>query len=298
MMDSRENVEEILRHVESGVVISDETGNAKYLNTAAENLTGWKSQDALGVPINQIVRFFHETTCEPLEDSLVTAMRENRTIASGRPALLIRRDGNEAYVKSISIPLRKGDTLAGGVIVLNDVSESRELNRRLHYHASHDILTGLVNRHEFQTLVERSLKKVKDSGEYAAVCHLDIDQFRTVNKSLGLSAGDAVLGQCGAVLKSHIRQRDALARLSGNAFGLLLEGDAIDTAEQTAEMLCNTIRDYEFKWADQPFRLSMSIGVLPIASNFDTADHLLMAAEEACRQAKQDGGNTVRGVSK
>ena len=181
--------------------------------------------------------------------------------------------------------------------MLDDVSESRELNRRLSYHASHDILTGLVNRREFQQLVERSLKKVKLSEECAAVCYLDIDRFRTVNKSFGLGAGDALLGQCGATLKSRIRQRDTLARLSGNAFGLLLEGDTLDAAERTAKVLCDTMRDYKFVWTDQSFRLSMSIGIVPISSSFNLADDLLLAAEEECRMAKEDGGGAVRCVT-
>lgn len=296
-MNSSENLEVILRHVKSSIVVCDESGKVKYLNTGGERLTGWKSQEALGLPIENIIRLFHEETCEPLENLLATAMRENRTIISDRPTLLIRRDGNEAYVETRNIPLRNGDLSAGGVIVLDDVSESRELNRRLSYHASHDILTGLLNRREFHNRLEASLKKVKHSSNCAAVCHLDIDLFGTVNKSLGLSAGDAILAQCGALLKSRIRPRDSLARLSGNAFGLLLEGDAIDAAERTAETLCKTIRDYKFTWDSQPFRLSMSIGVLEISSSFNAADHLLMAAEDACHKAKQDGGDTVRCVS-
>ena len=102
-------------------------------------------------PVEEIFRAFHEETCEPLENPLTVSIRRARPIKSVRPMLLIRRDGNELYVESTASPIRAGNgKVGGGVLVFHDVSESRELNRRLSYHASHDLLTGLVNRREFE----------------------------------------------------------------------------------------------------------------------------------------------------
>ena len=190
----------------------------------AEELTGWKVDDATGRPVDEIFRGFHEETCEPLENPVGMAIRRNRSIKSVRPTLLIRRDGNELYIESTASPIRndKGD-VSGGVLVFHDVSEARELNRRLSYHASHDILTGLGNRREFEHALERALKSAKARETSYALCYLDLDQFKIINDSCGHSADDALLGQLGALLKSKIRWRDTLARLGGDEFGLLLE---------------------------------------------------------------------------
>ncbi|HKU36738.1 MAG TPA: diguanylate cyclase, partial [Polyangiales bacterium] len=115
-----------------------------------------------------------------------------------RPTLLIRRDGNELYIESCASPIRDGaGNVSGGVLVFHDVSESRELNRKLSYHASHDILTGLVNRREFESRLERALKSAKAREASYALCHIDLDQFKIINDNCGHSAGDALLGQVG-----------------------------------------------------------------------------------------------------
>src|SRR3989475_11741094 len=130
-------------------------------------------------------------------------IRRIRPIKSVRPMLLIRRDCNELYVESTAAPIRDGaGHVAGGVLVFHDVSESRELNRRLSYHASHDLLTGLVSRRDVESRLERALKSAKAREASYALCYLDIDQFKIVNDTCGHSDGDALLRHVGALLKS------------------------------------------------------------------------------------------------
>jgi diguanylate cyclase (GGDEF)-like protein len=201
----------------------------------------------MGRPVEEIFRAFHEETCEPLENPLSVSIRRIRPIKSVRPMLLIRRDGNELYVESTAAPIRDGaGHVAGGVLVFHDVSESRELNRRLSYHASHDLLTGLVNRREFESRLERALKSAKAREASYALCYLDIDQFKIVNDTCGHSAGDALLGQVGALLKSKVRWRDTLSRLGGDEFGMLLESCSLDEAMRTAETLREAVRNFRF----------------------------------------------------
>src|SRR5437879_7583996 len=183
------------------------------IKPVAEELTGWRLEDAMGRPVEEIFRAFHEETCEPLENPLSVSVRRMRPIKSVRPMLLIRRDGNELYVESTAAPIRDGSGhVAGGVLVFHDVSESRELNRRLSYHASHDLLTGLVNRREFESRLERALKSDKAREASYALCYLDIDQFKIVNDTCGHSAGDALLGQVGALLKSKRSEEGRVGR--------------------------------------------------------------------------------------
>ena len=290
----KESAQITLRSIGDGVITTDAECNVEYINPVAEELTGWKVDDASRRPIDEIFRGFHEETCEPLENPLAVSIRRSRSIKSVRPTLLIRRDGNELYIESTASPIRdgKGD-VTGGVLVFHDVSESRELNRRLSYHASHDILTGLVNRAEFESRLERALKSAKAREASYALCYLDLDQFKIVNDSCGHSADDALLGQLGALLKSKIRWRDTLARLGGDEFGVLLESCSLDEALKTAEVLRVAIGEFKFMWDDRSFRLGVSIGVVPITADNEDVAALLSAADSACAAAKEAGRNRI-----
>ena len=290
----KESAQITLQSIGDGVITTDGKCNVEYVNPVAEELTGWKVDDASGRPIDEIFRGFHEETCEPLENPLAVAMRRDRSIKSVRPTLLIRRDGNELYIESTASPIRDGKgAVMGGVLVFHDVSESRDLNRRLSYHASHDILTGLVNRAEFENRVERALKSAKARETSYALLYLDLDQFKIVNDSCGHSAGDALLGQLGTLLKSKIRWRDTLARLGGDEFGVLLESCSLDEAMNTAETLRMAIGDYKFVWEERTFRLGVSIGVVPITADNEDVAALLTAADSACAAAKEAGRNRI-----
>jgi len=284
----KESAQITLRSIGDGVITTDADCNVEYINPVAEELTGWKVDDASRRPIDEIFRGFHEETCEPLENPLAVSIRRSRSIKSVRPTLLIRRDGNELYIESTASPIRdgKGD-VTGGVLVFHDVSESRELNRRLSYHASHDILTGLVNRAEFESRLERALKSARAREASYALCYLDLDQFKIVNDSCGHSAGDALLGQLGALLKSKIRWRDTLARLGGDEFGVLLESCSLDEALKTAEVLRVAISEFKFMWDDRSFRLGVSIGVVPITADNEDVAALLSAADSACARRRE-----------
>jgi diguanylate cyclase (GGDEF)-like protein/PAS domain S-box-containing protein len=290
----KESAQITLQSIGDGVITTDAKGVIDYLNPVAEALTGWRLEDSQGRAIEEIFRAFHEETCEPLENPLAVAIRRTRSIKSVRPMLLIRRDGNEIYVESTASPIRDGSgAVSGGVLVFHDVSEARELNRRLSYHASHDVLTGLVNRREFENRMERALKSAKAHETSYALCCLDLDQFKIVNDTCGHSAGDALLGQVGALLKSKVRWRDTLARLGGDEFGILLESCSLDEAMRTAESLRESVRNFKFTWEERTFRLGASIGVVPIsAENADVAS-VLSAADSACQAAKEAGRNRV-----
>src|SRR6266436_9938788 len=290
----KESAQITLQSIGDGVITTDAHSTIDYINPVAEELTGWRLEDAMGRPVEEIFRAFHEETCEPLENPLSVAIRRIRPIKSVRPMLLIRRDGNELYVESTAAPIRDGaGHVAGGVLVFHDVSESRELNRRLSYHASHDLLTGLVNRREFESRLERALKSAKAREASYALCYLDIDQFKIVNDTCGHGAGDALLGQVGALLKSKVRWRDTLSRLGGDEFGILLESCSLDEAMRTAETLREGVRNFRFTWEDRVFRLGASIGVVPITADNEDVASILSAADSACGAAKEGGRNRV-----
>jgi diguanylate cyclase (GGDEF)-like protein/PAS domain S-box-containing protein len=290
----KESAQITLQSIGDGVITTDAASTIDYINPVAEQLTGWRLEDAMGRPVEEIFRAFHEETCEPLENPLSVSIRRARPIKSVRPMLLIRRDGNELYVESTASPIRAGNgKVGGGVLVFHDVSESRELNRRLSYHASHDLLTGLVNRREFENRLERALKSAKARETSYALCYLDIDQFKIVNDTCGHSAGDALLGQVGALLKSKVRWRDTLSRLGGDEFGMLLESCNLDEAMRMAEAMREAVRNFRFSWEERVFRLGASVGVVPITADNEDVASSRSAADSACAAAKELGRNRV-----
>jgi diguanylate cyclase (GGDEF)-like protein/PAS domain S-box-containing protein len=294
LFKEKESAQITLQSIGDGVITTDSKCCIEYLNPVAEQLTGWRIEHAQGRGIDEIFRSFHEETCEPLENPLAVAIRRTRAIKSVRPTLLIRRDGNELYIESCASPIRDGaGNVSGGVLVFHDVSESRELNRKLSYHASHDILTGLVNRREFESRLERALKSARAREASFALCHIDLDQFKIINDNCGHSAGDALLGQVGALLKSKIRWRDTVARLGGDEFGVLLESCSLEEAIRNAEALREAIRNYKFVWEERTFRLGASIGVVPISPENEDVAALLSAADSACAAAKECGRNRI-----
>ncbi len=290
----KERAQITLRSIGDGVITTDEQSRIEYLNPIAEQLTGWTLDEAMGRPVDEVFRSFHEETCEPIESPLAAAVRRARPVKSGRPSLFIRRDGNELYLQSTASPIRDGQGIViGGVLVFHDVSESRELNRKLNYHASHDALTGLVNRREFELRLERALVSAKARESSFALCFVDLDQFKIVNDTCGHAAGDALLSQVGQLLKSKIRWRDTLSRLGADEFAVLLEACSLDEAMRIAETLRESVSSHRFQWEDRHFRLGASVGVVPLTGlNNDTAS-VLSAADSAAQAAKEQGRNRV-----
>ncbi|MFO7325276.1 MAG: EAL domain-containing protein [Pseudomonadota bacterium] len=290
----KESAQITLQAIGDGVITTDADSVIDYINPVAEKLTGWRLEDAMGRNVDEVFRAFHEETCEPLENPLTACIRRMRPAKSNRPVLMIRRDGNELYVDSTAAPIRDGNgRVVGAVLVFHDVSERRELNRKLSYHASHDTLTGLVNRREFESRIERCLQSARAGEGASALLHLDLDQFKMINDSCGHTAGDTLLGQIGALLKSKIRWRDTLSRLGGDEFGVLLEGISLDDALRTAEMLRDAVKNFRFEWDERVFKLSCSVGVVPITSDNEDVASILSAAEGACGAAKEQGRNRV-----
>jgi diguanylate cyclase (GGDEF)-like protein/PAS domain S-box-containing protein len=290
----KESAQITLQAIGDGVITTDADSIIDYINPVAENLTGWRLEDAMGRNVDEVFRAFHEETCEPLENPLTGSIRRVRPIKAARPVLMIRRDGNELYVESTAAPIRDGHgKVCGAVLVFHDVSESRELNRKLSYHASHDPLTGLVNRREFESRIERCLKSARALEGSYALCHLDIDQFKMINDSCGHSAGDTLLGHIGALLKSKVRWRDTLSRLGGDEYGVLLESCTLDDALRTAEVMREAVKNFRFEYDDRVFKLSASVGVVPITADNEDVASILSAAEGACAAAKEQGRNRV-----
>jgi len=179
------------------------------------------------------------------------------------------------------------------LLVCEDVTEARELTEKIAYQASHDALTGLVNRAEFDLQLKRVVTRSQGSRIEHALCYLDLDQFKVVNDTSGHMAGDELLRQLGDLLKKNIRQHDLLARLGGDEFGILMYECSLHQAVQVCEKLRNAIRDFQFCWEDRSFSIGVSIGVAMINDISANSVELLKEADSACYAAKERGRNRV-----
>ena len=176
---------------------------------------------------------------------------------------------------------------------VEDITEARALSQQLRFQATHDALTGLVNRREFESRLERTLKSAEAGRGEHAVCYLDLDQFKIINDSCGHVAGDELLRRLGRLLGQQVRNQDTLARLGGDEFGVLLEHCSMHVAERVAGALRRTIEDFRFEWEKQVFGIGASIGVVPIQGRGHTVSSILSAADAACYAAKDRGRNRI-----
>ena len=176
-------------------------------------------------------------------------------------------------------------------IVIKRVSAK---NRLLAYQASHDPLTGLINRREFECRVDRSIQQARAQAATHALLYLDLDQFKVVNDTCGHAAGDELLQQLSKLLLGSVRNRDTLSRLGGDEFGMLLENCPLDKAVEIANNLLKTIDAFHFTWGDNTFTLGISIGVVPIDRSTADIGSTMSAADSACYIAKESGRNQVQ----
>lgn len=204
---------------------------------------------------------------------------------------VIRKDGSIFWVHQ-RVSLEPGVEEPRLFVVCRDVTERRILENQLAHQASHDTLTNLINRREFERRLQRILLSVSDSTDNHVLCYLDLDQFKIINDTCGHIAGDELLRQVAALLEGQMRSRDTLARLGGDEFAVLMEHCSIDKAVCFAEKIRETIENFRFHWRLQRFSLGVSVGIVPIQHDYAIADMLNMA-DSACYAAKKEGGNLI-----
>ena len=206
---------------------------------------------------------------------------------------LICADGHLIWVRQTARLMENENQQTNILLVCENVTETRKLAEKIAYQASHDALTNLANRSEFDLYINRSLESAHSDGAEHALCYLDLDQFKVVNDTSGHIAGDELLRQLGALLRKHIRKEDLLARLGGDEFGILMHNCSLDHAFSACEKIRNVIGDFNFAWEDRCFNVGVSIGVSAIASTSGNAGELLKEADAACYAAKDKGRNRV-----
>ena len=295
MAEQQERARVTLHSIGDAVITTDVDERVDYLNPVAEQLTQWSLAEARGRPLAQICPLIDESTMESLPSPVARALRDRQlTPFSGKEVALVRRDGSSLAVEDSAAPIhhRLGHVV-GGVLVFSDVTATRRMAQRITWAATHDALTGLVNRREFESRVEAALVSARNSDRQHVVCYLDLDQFKIVNDSCGHAAGDALLKQLAGVLQAKLRESDTLARLGGDEFGVLLQGCSLERARLIAADLLAAVRDHRLMWEGRAFAVGVSIGLVAVTVDTGGRAEIFAAADAACYSAKEQGRNRV-----
>ena len=222
-------------------------------------------------------------------------LEEGQSFRLAERVTLERRDGRRYAIESTCAPIRIWEgRIVGAVLVFQDVSDKRLMALQLAHQATHDELTGLLNRQAFDGHLQRALEEARSLSNTHALCYMDLDQFKVVNDTCGHLAGDELLCRVTALLQDSMRDTDLVARLGGDEFAVLLSRCTLPEAERRVGEFHRALQHFRFTWRDKSFAVGASIGLVPITREFRTVAHLLSAADHACYAAKDKGRNRVQ----
>lgn len=295
LFQEKERAQITLESIGDGVITTDVHGHIDYMNPIAASLTGWTWSEARGRHLDEVLYLVDELTRRAIDNAFDLYLKADLKHPLPNETLLVHRhDRSEASIEVTASAIRdRSAAVSGLVLVFHDVTELRGLARQMSYQASHDGLTGLLNRREFDARLQAVLAATHQDGGHHALMYLDLDQFKVVNDTCGHLAGDELLKQLATLLQSCIRENDTLARLGGDEFGILLHGCQLDNARLIAEKLQSAVREFHFVWENRNFDIGVSIGLVPVTNNIRDFAELLRAADSACYAAKDEGRNRI-----
>ncbi len=284
-----------LESIGDGVITTNADGVINYINPVTEQLSGWNKQDATGKYLADIIKLTNQYTGEVVSDPVANCLTSEKSVnISGETILKGTRSPQKYSIEVTISPIRdKDQKIIGTVLVFHDVTVLQTMAQQMSHQATHDSLTGLINRQEFENRLVTLLDTVKKTGRQHAMLYLDLDEFKVVNDTSGHAAGDQLLQEISARLEECIRDTDILARLGGDEFGVLLAGCSIKRAKKIAEDIRETIKNYRMTWGDHVHGVGVSIGLVPVNADSGEISDILRDADSACYVAKDRGRNRV-----
>ncbi|MBL1141234.1 MAG: diguanylate cyclase [Proteobacteria bacterium] len=289
----KEQAEITLQAIGEGVISTDQLGRINYINPVAEIYTGWELKDAKGMYLSSILNLVDETTHIKLPNPVEQCLEKNITVNSSDATRLIRRDGLEYAIEYSTTPVMEGKIASGSVMIFRDVTEKRTMQKTLDWQAKHDSLTGLINRREFDSRLNKIISSTSNSEREHALCFIDLDRFKIINDSCGHQAGDELLKKISARLKKIARDTDTIARLGGDEFAVLMYSCNIDKARLIAEIFKEEAFNVKFDWHGKHFSITASIGIVPLNESTESLTELQRVADLVCYKAKDAGGNRI-----
>lgn len=295
LFKQKELAEVTLHSIGDAVITTNAAAEVEYLNPIAEQLIGWSTEDAHGKPIGEVCVLVNGVTQKTEPNPVEKCLRERQVVGLSGNVVLKAKNGKEYVIEDSAAPIRdRIGNVIGAVMVFYDVTQMRQAQHLLSYHATHDTLTGLVNRREFERRLADLLVRAKTLGQHHALCYIDLDQFKVINDTCGHAVGDKLLRQLTYLLQEYMRDADTLARLGGDEFGVLLENCPLERAMQIAENLRRVIKEFRFAWEGHYFDLGASIGLVPVNADSVSTEEVLSEADAACYVAKEKGRNRIQ----
>jgi diguanylate cyclase (GGDEF)-like protein len=291
----RERAEVALRSIGDAVITTDIDQNITYMNPVAEHMLDCNLEDVLGRHLAELVKLEFQPNGDAIPDPIdfYIDLTQSNLRQTGLDIELKVGTGKLSVDGNASPLMDSQGELIGSMLVLRDVSLEQELTNQLVYQASHDSLTGLMSRAEFENRVKETLELSRQHDRQNALCYIDLDQFKLINDTCGHGAGDELLKRLAGVLQIQIREEDLVARLGGDEFGILLHGCNESQARNMAERVREALHDMHFKWEDKFFDVSGSIGLVMINRMSGSLAELMSAADLACYAAKDSGRDMV-----
>ncbi len=294
LMREQSRAKVTLASIGDAVVTTDSLGLVEFLNPVAEQLCGVRSAAAAGKPLAEVVTLHDLESGDALTDLVERCMTRRTPLKLDSNLELASQNGMRYQIDASVSPIRFAENVALGIVlVMRDVTAERRLQDELARQASHDALTGLLNRSAFDTHLEAALDSARSRGNSHALCYLDLDQFKVVNDTCGHVAGDELLRQITSLMRKQFRAGDALARLGGDEFAVLIHDCDSTHVFERAERFRQELTDLTFAWQDKSFRVGVSIGITMIDQKSRNVGELLSHADAACYVAKDQGRNCV-----
>lgn len=293
LFKEKERAQVTLDSIGDAVITTDNNNEIEYMNPVAKALTGW-NDDAYGRPLLEVYQTFNSLAHQRTTDPFQTRTHKDRYSDLHGHLILINKQGTEIPVVDTTSLIHDNEcNTTGVVIVFHDVSKERELTEKLSWQATHDSLTGLTNRYEFELRLGECIEKAKKDSSHHALLYLDLDKFKVINDTCGHSAGDELLRHLSESLKKQMRDFDTLARIGGDEFGLLLENCPLEIASNIATKIQQEISNFHFIWKEHSFDIGVSIGLTEITSISAHVTDVMSAADMACYAAKEQGRNRI-----
>jgi diguanylate cyclase (GGDEF)-like protein/PAS domain S-box-containing protein len=286
-----------LKSIGDAVITTDQEGIVEYLNPVAEKITGLITHNVSGSPITQIFKAYDEANQRWLADCIVRFLSKGSYNMPSNDIVLFNNDEEKLDIALTIAPIQgSDDEILGTITTFQDITKEKTMAKHIEHQARHDVLTGLLNRREFENKVEQALTLYSD-GKAHALCIMDLDRFKIINDTLGHAAGDELLKQITQRIKTVLRQTDLFARIGGDEFALFLSYVNPEDAEKIAQKILSIIREHQFIWGNKSFKVGASIGLVDAPPQVSNYENLYHAADTACYMAKHGGRDRVHSIT-